>query len=229
MVKFYDDLEEYLSISKVKKYRSKILASAAMKIDKNFIDEEIIDIRSIDKEWLLKFHKTLPNYLIRKSVWKKIIKAAQKLIKKWIYIEIFELYRSLQKQRKEFEEIKWIMIDKYPLLSQKDIYKKTTEFIADPDVFPPHITWWAVDLRLIEKDWNIIDMGNEINSPDSTSHFYTKWLSISQKNNRRILRKTFLDEWFAPLATEWWHFSYWDNYWAAFYNQKALFNIIDIL
>lgn len=228
MVKFYTDLSQYLSLSFEEKLRSKIQAKSAMGVPKNYQDEEIIDIRNLSGSKILVFNNALPNYFIRKSVGQKIIDVSYDFLTKGFYLEIFEMYRDINKQRREFEEIKNIMIQRYPDATDEQIYNYTVEFIADPDVFPPHTTGGAIDVRLLDNEKKIVDMGNEINDPSERSHFYTDNLTDIQMKNRYLLREVFLKHGFAPLATEWWHFSYGDNYWAAFYNKSTLFKPVSI-
>jgi D-alanyl-D-alanine dipeptidase len=57
--------------------------------------------------------------------------------------------------------------------------------------------------------------------------FY-KGLSDEQKQNRMLLHDLMVDVGFAPFYGEWWHFSYGDKEWAAFYkHSESLYSPIN--
>jgi zinc D-Ala-D-Ala dipeptidase len=61
-------------------------------------------------------------------------------------------------------------------------------------------------------------------------HVFCDGLSEEQRNNRMLLRKVMMESGFAPFNGEWWHFSYGDKEWAAFWNKPhALFDVIEHL
>lgn len=93
--------------------------------------------------------------------------------------------------------------------------------ISNPDKYiSPHVTWWAVDVVLYKKWWDLVDMWCEVNYIWEKANLTTLSITKEQQNNRNILIDVFLREWFSCLASEWWHFSYWDPYWAKFYWKK---------
>ena len=56
---------------------------------------------------------------------------------------------------------------------------------------------------------------------------YAAGLSANQIANRRRLHDAMIAEGFAPFYGEWWHFSYGDREWAAFYGRTALYGPVD--
>jgi D-alanyl-D-alanine dipeptidase len=98
------------------------------------------------------------------------------------------------------------------------------EFVADADNFiPPHSTGAAVDLYIFNTETNQpLDMGSPINYPDDKSWTYNfKDLADVQMQNRLFLTKFMIEHGFANLASEWWHYSYGDQYWAMFYDKES--------
>lgn len=97
--------------------------------------------------------------------------------------------------------------------------------ISNPDRdVSPHTTGWVVDVVLYDKSWELVDMWCPVNYVWEKANITTNDISEKQRRNREILQDEFLDSGFSCLASEWWHFSYWDPYWAKFYGKnEALF------
>lgn len=221
-------LEDYLGFSFDKKLESYLDEAQANKLEVNFADDPIVDIRTLENADLLHFDKTIPNFWVRKELGKKIIEVAMILKSMGLGLKLYELYRSLKKQTFEFNQISKEMKEKFPNLKPQELWEKTTEFIADPALRPPHVTGGAVDLVLVDKDGNELDMGTEINSIDQKSYLTCKDISLNALTNRALLLKLMLSVKLAPLPSEWWHFSYGENYWAAFYNKKVMYDVVEI-
>ena len=65
-----------------------------------------------------------------------------------------------------------------------------------------------------------LDVGTKMNSISSRSETFAKGLVPLQKKNRKLLFRLITREGFVNAPTEWWHYSYGDQYWAAFYGKK---------
>ena len=58
---------------------------------------------------------------------------------------------------------------------------------------------------------------------------YAEGLTNEQIQNRALLRDLLLRQGFAPFEGEWWHFSYGDREWAAYYNKdNAIYDVFVI-
>ena len=226
MLKIIKNLKQYQKLPQNEKIYVYLDEKAVQNTPKNYNNEKLVNLNEITN--IFQYDKNILNYKFRETAAKKLIQVAEKLKKQGITIEIFELYRSLKKQTKEFNEIKKQIQEENPTLTQEEIWEKTTQFIADPSLTPPHCTGGAVDLRLLDKNGNPLDFGVEINSVSKKSYLNTKNISKTAQKNRNLLISTMLEAEFAPLATEWWHYSYGDLYWSAFYNQPALYNVINL-
>lgn len=222
------NLSDYLALPFDKKLESYLDEAQANKLEVNFADDPIVDIRTLENSDLLKFDESIPNFWVRKELGKKIIEVALILKSMGLGLKLYELYRSLKKQTFEFNQISKEMKEKFPNLKAKELWEKITEFIADPALRPPHVTGGAVDLVLIDKDGNELDMGTEINSIDPKSYLTCKDIGLNALTNRALLLKLMLSVKLAPLPSEWWHFSYGENYWAAFYNEKVMYDVLEI-
>ncbi len=68
-------------------------------------------------------------------------------------------------------------------------------------------------------------------APINTADISASWSTIFSKeiqSNRELLLSGMLFAGFAPLATEWWHFSYGDRLWGMYYDRPAIFNVCDL-
>ena len=109
------------------------------------------------------------------------------------------------------------------------MYEYVHEKIAVPLV-SGHPTGGAVDTAIYDnKENKILNFGSEILDYSTTQCYYeNENISKEAKENRELLRKSMMEEGFAPYDGEWWHFSYGDKEWAFYYNKKkALYNQVD--
>jgi zinc D-Ala-D-Ala dipeptidase len=169
------------------------------------------------------------NIYVRNSVIKKLCLANKELkkINNNYNLKIFCGYRHPEIQKKHFEEQKSILAKKNPELTDEKLNKLTHDFVAVPDV-AGHVTGGAVDITITTPDGDL-DMGGEISDfldPDIIKTYSNK-ISKDQFENRKILHDLLVDQNFAPFYGEWWHFSYGDKEWAAFYDHnKSLYSLI---
>lgn len=183
----------------------------------------------LDKEGLAfkEYMRSNPNFKmsIRSGVLEKLIRVQDSLPDN-LKLVLKAGYRPLVVQKVLFEQSLEIFRKKYPKKTAKELYELNLEFVADPDNYiPPHSTGGAVDILLFDmNDSKELDMGSPINYPDDKSWTYQdSTLTREQIENRDFLTKTMLKAGFANLASEWWHYSYGDQYWAKFYNCNYLY------
>ena len=127
-------------------------------------------------------------YLRYKTV--KALIAANEVFKKLGYkISIFDCYRPVDIQKRM-----WRIIP-------------NPTYVADPAKGSIHNRGGAVDITLLDKHGNQVDMGTPFDhfGPES-AHAYNK-LSEQQKNNRRLLREVMVANGFAVFESEWWHYN----------------------
>ena len=122
------------------------------------------------------------------------------------------------------------MRERHPGASEEELDELTHPLIAVPRV-AGHPTGGAVDVALVDREGVRLDMGSAI------ADFARPWLlptfsklvTEAQRKNRLILHDVMVEGGFAPFYGEWWHFSYGDREWAAFYGEKrALYGQIDV-
>lgn len=118
-----------------------------------------------------------------------------------------------------------------PGVTDEKALEHARTFVSDPDItLPPHVCGAAVDVEIIDSQTGkYLDFGSKMNEDNQKSFLYYPNLTLKQKNNRLMLVTVMLDAGLASCMTEWWHFSYGDQLWAWFYNNKdSFYSPIDI-
>ena len=136
-------------------------------------------------------------------------------------LKITDAFRPLALQRKYFTEITEQIQEKEGLTGQA-LWERVTEFVADPELCPPHSTGGATDLTITNlTTGEDLDMGTSVDTVDDRSNTWTEDISDEAKANRQLLWEVMTGHGFVNLASEWWHYSFGDQYWAIFTNQSA--------
>lgn len=139
-------------------------------------------------------------------------------------LEVVYGYRSLSVQTAKYNAVKDDLKSDY---AGDELDEAVHRFIAAPDV-AGHPTGGAVDVRVLDKNGKPIDMGTEVHALEKDSYVFNPFISKNAWQNRQKLRQAMFSAGFAPFDGEWWHFSYGDREWAAYYNKpKAIYNQIE--
>lgn len=157
-----------------------------------------------------------------------LLHKAAKLLPKGYYFRIAEGFRPLWLQKKYFNKIYGDIQRKYPIMTRQELWQETTKYIADPGLCPPHSTGGTVDITICDLNDMELDMGIPINSIDEKSTTFHPAINGKQMENRLLLLTILTSVGFVNLPTEWWHYSYGDQYWAI-YNRKphAIYNKVE--
>jgi D-alanyl-D-alanine dipeptidase len=139
-------------------------------------------------------------------------------------------YRHPEIQEAYFEKRKAEIFAQEPGLSKEELLVKTHLFVAAPDV-AGHVVGGAIDITITTPTGDL-DMGTAIAdfSDDKKIQTFFLGLSETQKNNRMLLHDLMIKFGFAPFYGEWWHFSYGDKEWAAFYeHENSIYSPINFI
>lgn len=148
--------------------------------------------------------------------------AAQLHLPKGWKIVLKAAYRPPEVQQILFDKMFELAKNNNPSWDNRQLLAYTRKYVADPTLFAPaHTTGGAVDIVVIDKNDNYIDMGSPINVDGPESMTFCKDIPKQAQKNRIILLEAMLKANFANLVDEWWHFSYGDPTWAAFYSKKV--------
>jgi D-alanyl-D-alanine dipeptidase len=161
---------------------------------------------------------------LRKTVYEKLLQA-QELLPRPFRFCLYEGYRSLELQRYLFEQRFALIQERYPDWSYEQQFLETHQLVA-PTInldgsqnVPSHATGGAIDLYLIDDAGDAVDMGihpqdwlldhdGSLSLPESTK------ISSEAKRHRAIMNRALEQVGFANIATQYWHWSYGDRYWA---------------
>jgi D-alanyl-D-alanine dipeptidase len=162
--------------------------------------------------------------LVRKTVAQKLALAAQEIARSsggWKLLVTYG-YRSPEIQTKYFlTELGKIVTKLTEVPSPTSLYEKVHRQIAVSSV-AGHPTGGAVDVCLINRNDQVIDCGSTLyDLNDWKRYVFYPLKDASAKKARFILRKSMLSQGFAPFDGEWWHYSYGDKEWAAYYKKPA--------
>lgn len=127
-------------------------------------------------------------YLRLKTV-NAIIKANEKALKKGYRIKLFDCYRPLDIQKKMWKI--------FP----------NAKYVANPAKGSIHNRGGALDLTLVDKNGNELDMGTPFDFfGKEAAHAYTN-LSNNQLSNRKLLKRIMQSSNFNAIKSEWWHYN----------------------
>ncbi len=139
-------------------------------------------------------------------------------------------HRPLAVQKKLLNEL----IEDYRLKNPGASYKEALEFartyVSDPDILlPPHCCGAAVDVDLYDSQTkSLVDFGCPMNTDAEIAHLHSANINKEQYKYRLLLLSVMLRSGFASNVSEWWHYSYGDQRWAWFYQQKnAIYELIE--
>lgn len=184
--------------------------------------------RSLEGRLYKRYIRENPEYnsiFVRSSVAKMLQKAASSLPGNWRLV-VAAGHRPLGVQQALYDYVYSKLRSKYPKLSDEEVATTTRLYVADPSrKSPPHCCGSAVDVDVFDTQTNqLVDFGSPINTDSKKSHIYNA--KGQALKNRLTLLRAMLSAGFSSLHSEWWHFSYGDQNWAAFYNRpRAVYGI----
>ncbi len=122
----------------------------------------------------------------------KAVAKAHKILKEKGYggVKMFDCYRPRPYQKR--------LWDKMP----------DSRYVTPPWKGSQHTRGLAVDLTIIDKNGNELDMGTPFDTFTKEAHSDYKDLPQQVLNNRQILRGVLESVGFKGIQTEWWHFSF---------------------
>jgi D-alanyl-D-alanine dipeptidase len=200
-------------------------------------DEALISVRRYDNSIAVQYEKfDMLAYvgfkiLVRETVARKLAKVNNSLNAKYkLALKVVYGYRALEVQTNYFNERQTELASSNSNLSRKELRTLTHNFVAVPEV-AGHVTGGAVDVTLITLDGLVCDMGTKIAdyTDENRIRTFDNGITVDQRRLRKILLEEMMAEGFAPFLGEWWHFSYGDKEWAAYYKiPAALYGPVDL-
>ena len=133
--------------------------------------------------------------LLRPAVAEALKKAGTHFLEKGYRIQIFDCYRPYSVQKAMWEKV------------------PNAAYVANPyDKGSVHNRGAAIDLSLVRLDGSPVDMGTDYDFFGKEAHIDNTQLPESVLANRALLIEGMKQFGFSPIRTEWWHFSFKQNY-----------------
>ena len=151
-----------------------------------------------------KMYESQEQYLkLQYQAIKKLKKAEELAQSQWLSIKIWDAYRPAEAQ-----EALWKWYDE-AWLPQSEKTKNVAKPVSLWWKWSNHWRWTAIDLTLVDKDWNELEMPTKFDEFWVTAH----WDSVNRLSNNDIKKKNALKlkeimtaAWFTTYKNEWWHF-----------------------
>ena len=163
-------------------------------------------------------------HLLRASAAARLIHAA-KLLRILsagaLRLRIHDTYRSLETQERHFNAVCASLAARHRLAAD-ELWELATRYVADPRRCPPHCTGGAVDLAIVHTATGApLEMGTDIFAIGPHAHTWTAGIEDKAAHHRLLLYHVMARAGFVNLPTEWWHFSYGDQYWAMYHGHAS--------
>lgn len=186
-------------------------------------NEFLIEIKETEKIKLLKAHKYLYPF-VRKEVQNKLEEASTHLPSEYSFL-IVTCYRSIQFQKEMYRQRQIQMAIRHPFLMLFNFtrWKSMVDKFTAPPGGSSHQTGAAIDLTLINKKGERLDMGTSLTDFGEKVYMHTNLINEEQKKNRKTLRDAMTKAGFVYYPLEWWHYCYGDRMWAAYNNKTECF------
>lgn len=165
-------------------------------------DTALIDITTLDKSIRLDIRYATPNNFtqkvlypcakayLRKPVALALVAAQKKFKAKGFSLKIYDAYRPLA--------VQWKLWEMYG----------NPDYVADPRKGSMHNRGAAVDVTLVNKKGQELDMGTPFDFFGEKAHTDYKNLPKKVLSNRYLLKSVLKSVGFSEIKTEWWHYSY---------------------
>ena len=157
---------------------------------KNFSGDFAFDMKYATTDNFLKqkVYECDECYLRMKTI-KNLMDANAEFMQKGYRIKLFDCYRPLDIQRKM-----WTIVP-------------NADYVADPQKGSIHNRGGAIDITLVDKDGNELDMGTPFDFFGIKASHNNKDLPNKVLKNRAYLKEVMLKHHFKSFDSEWWHYN----------------------
>jgi len=173
-------------------------------------------------------HQAKINYVIndkakpylRKAFALGFVKACKDFNSKGYVVKIESVYRDINLQKELFLGRCSAIQCNYPRKNIMKIKEMANIFTAGIPIIAAHTAGAAIDITLLDMNYNSIDFGCDYRNGTSKSHTNFKKLTKKQRDNRKIMVATMYKYNIINYPYEYWHFSYGDICWALLLKKK---------
>lgn len=206
---------------------------AVLRTEVRECDEPLLSVKG--HPTLRHSEKRLPDnplfHLARQGVVERLAHAAS-LLPAGVFLQVDEGLRPQWLQRHWYDGHKARLRARSPDLTDEALHAETIRFIADPDSLAPHTTGGAVDVCLVDAAGQELDLGSP---PDVPAHLCEGRCNTLATNlepeaaqRRRWLITAMSAAGFVNYFTEWWHWSWGDQYWAFMSGDVARYSVAQV-
>jgi zinc D-Ala-D-Ala dipeptidase len=134
--------------------------------------------------------------LVRSATATKLAAVQADLAKRDLGLKVFDCYRPLSVQRRM-----WAILP-------------DADYVANPKTGSRHNRGAAVDVSLVDRSGNALEMPSEFDDFSQRAHTNYQAAPAPAKENRQRLRSAMLKQGFKGITSEWWHFddTNWQRY-----------------
>jgi zinc D-Ala-D-Ala dipeptidase len=162
--------------------------------------DQLVDIQTIAPDILLDMRYATANNFLKEAVYPeatcllrsatahKLAAVQADLAKRNLGLKVFDCYRPLSVQRRM-----WAILP-------------DSDYVANPKTGSQHNRGAAVDVSLVDRSGNSVEMPSEFDDFSKRAHSDNKAATVTAKENRHRLRSAMLKQGFKGITSEWWHF-----------------------
>lgn len=200
-------------------------------LNSKFIEIKTDEMFDVKMQYPLMGMKHAENQcFVREEVYVLLQNAAKKLPKGYKF-RILDAWRPFQLQYELYEIyskeiIKSFGLDDCTQMQREQIIRKfVSEPVEDKNIPPVHTTGGAIDLTILDKNGNELEMGTGFDSfsEEAGTAYFEKKNNQLIRDNRRLLFHVMTDAGFTNLPSEWWHYDYGDRFWGFYKNKPAIY------
>ena len=159
---------------------------------------------------------------VRRTVQDRLL-AAAKLLPDGYKLKIFDAWRPAAVQKALFYDYydRLKREERNAGLSEAELMALTRCFVSYPSKDPcqpfVHATGGAVDLTIVDAAGRELNMGTDFDDFTDEAHTacFERSGDTAVRDNRRLLHNIMLAAGFTNFPSEWWHYDYGDQFWAA--------------
>lgn len=142
---------------------------------------------------------------------------AQRDLPPGVTLRVVEGHRAVADQRAIIAAYSAEVCAAHPGISPADLEVLTSRFVS-PVAVAPHVAGAAVDLTLVDACGEELDLGTAIDATPERSggacYFDAAGIGADARAHRDLLARALGGAGLVNYATEWWHWSFGDRYWA---------------
>ena len=166
---------------------------------------------------------------LRKEAYERLLRA-QETLPEGCRFKIYDAWRPFSVQQALYAQYRAQVERAHPDADPERIEQLTQRFVSKPIKTPleapVHTTGGAVDLTIVDKNGQELDMGTEFDSfcdAAHTAYFEEAGRNAHVRENRRLLYHAMIAAGFTNLSAEWWHYDFGTRFWAYYTGKDALY------